>query len=74
MDKLVLALHNMYERDFFQEYLGAGTHLVLDIRDDRDWINEDMAKNQAVVKDFMIENKMIEPGVLSPAGDHWRAG
>ena len=59
MDKLALALHNMYELDFFQEYLSAGTHLVLDIRDDRDWINEDMMKNQAVVKEFMIENKMI---------------
>lgn len=61
MDKLILALHNMYERDYFQEYLEAGTHIVLDIRDDRDWINEDMAKNQAVVKEFMIENNMIEP-------------
>jgi tripartite-type tricarboxylate transporter receptor subunit TctC len=61
MDKLILALHNMYERDFFKEYLANGTHIQLDIRDDRDWINEDMEKNQAAVKEFMIENKMIEP-------------
>jgi len=61
MDKLILALHNMYKKDYFQEYLAAGTHISLDIRDDRDWINEDMRKNQAIVKEFMIENKMIEP-------------
>ncbi len=62
MDKLILALHNMYERDYFKEYLAAGTHIDLDIRDDRDYINDDMAKYQAVVKQFMIDNKMIEPG------------
>lgn len=61
MDKLILALHNMYERDYFKEYLAAGTHIDLNIRDDRDWINEDMKTNQAVVKAFMIENKMIKP-------------
>lgn len=62
MDRLVQALHAMYEKDFFKEYLAAGTHIGLDIRDDREWINADMAKNQAVVKKFMIDNKMIKPG------------
>ena len=61
MDKLILALHNMYKRPYFKEYLSKGTHIDLNIRDDRDWINADMAKNQAVVKKFMIENKMIKP-------------
>ncbi len=61
MDKLILALHNMYMRDYFKEYLAKGTHIELDIRDDRDWINADMAKNQAIVKKFMIDNKMIKP-------------
>ena len=51
----------MYKRPYFKEYLSKGTHIDLNIRDDRDWINADMAKNQAVVKKFMIENKMIKP-------------
>lgn len=61
MDRLIQALHSMYEKDFFQEYLAKGTHIDLDIRDDREWINADMAKNQEVVKAFMIKNKMIAP-------------
>ena len=61
MDRLIQALHAMYQKEFFKTYLAAGTHIGLDIRDDRDWINADMAKNQAVVKQFMIDNKMIKP-------------
>jgi tripartite-type tricarboxylate transporter receptor subunit TctC len=62
MDKLVQALHAMYERDYFKDYLTKGTHIVLDIRDDREWIDDDMERNQAIVKEFMIQNKMIASG------------
>jgi tripartite-type tricarboxylate transporter receptor subunit TctC len=61
MDRLVEALNKLTQSPLYQDYLAKGTHIVLDVKTDRKWLNEDMKKNQAVVKQFMIDHKIIKP-------------
>jgi len=60
MDRLIEALNKMTQSKEYQDYLANGTHILLDIKSDRKWLNEDMKTNQANVKDFMIEYKIIK--------------
>jgi tripartite-type tricarboxylate transporter receptor subunit TctC len=60
MDRLVDALRKMSKSPAYQDYLAKGTHIILDIKADRKWLNEDMAVNQAEVKQFMIDHKIIK--------------
>jgi len=60
MNRLVEALEKLTQSKDYQDYLLKGTHIVLDLKTDRKWLNEDMKKNQAIVKDFMVEYKIIK--------------
>jgi tripartite-type tricarboxylate transporter receptor subunit TctC len=60
MDRLVEALKKLTQSPAYQDYLAKGSHIVLDLKTDRKWLNEDMAQNQAEVKAFMIEHKIIK--------------
>ena len=58
--KLVDALNKVTSSPEYQNYLAKGTHIDLAVKTDLKYLNEDMAKNQVVVKDFMIEYKIIK--------------
>jgi tripartite-type tricarboxylate transporter receptor subunit TctC len=58
--KLVDALNKITRSPVYQDYLANGTHIVPNLKTDLDYLNKDMAKNQAIVKDFMIEYKIIK--------------
>lgn len=58
--KLVDALKKVTSSPAYQDYLAKGPHIVLDVKTDLDWLNKDMAENQAEVKKFMIEHKLIK--------------
>ncbi|MDH3287452.1 MAG: tripartite tricarboxylate transporter substrate binding protein [Betaproteobacteria bacterium] len=60
MDRLVEALEKLVQSPAYQDYLLKGTHILLDLKTDRKWLNEDMSKNQKVVRDFMVEYKIIK--------------
>lgn len=59
--KLVDALNKVTQSPAYKDYLAKGTHIVLAVKTDKDFLNKDMAMNQAVVKDFMIEHKLLKP-------------
>lgn len=58
--KLVDALKKVVQSPAYKDYLAKGTHIVLDVKTDLDYLNKDMAENQAVVKEFMKEHKLIK--------------
>jgi putative tricarboxylic transport membrane protein len=57
--KLVDALMKVTSSPAYTEYLAKGTHIVLDVKTDLKFLNDDMAKNQPTVKQFMIDHKII---------------
>ena len=54
------AVYKVTSSPDYKDYLAKGTHIVLDVKTGSEWLNKDMAKNQAVVKQFMIDHKIIK--------------
>ncbi len=60
MEILRDAVYKVTSSPDYKDYLAKGTHIVLDVKTGSEFLNEDMAKNQAVVKQFMIDHKIIK--------------
>ena len=54
------AVYKVTSSPDYKDYLAKGTHIVLDVKTGSEWLNKDMAKNQAVVKQFMIDHNIIK--------------
>ena len=54
------AVYKVTSSPDYKDYLSKGTHIVLDVKTGSEWLNKDMAKNQAVVKQFMINHNIIK--------------
>jgi len=59
LDKLADALVQVIQSKGYLKYIKDGTHIEPALRIDRDWLLADMRKNMPLVKQFLIDNKVI---------------
>ena len=60
LKKLRDAVYKVTSSPDYKDYLAKGTHIVLDVKTDQEFLNKDMAKNQAIVKQFMLDHNIIK--------------